>query len=86
MPEWCELDGSGPARDLWIEILMISIMFFMLQSGPARDLWIEIFAASSIALRIASGPARDLWIEMINPAEYRPDPSSRVPQGTCGLK
>ena len=55
---------SGPARDLWIEILHKGRTHLPTQSGPARDLWIEI----SLALRIIqirqSGPARDLWIEI----------------------
>ena len=34
---------SGPARDLWIEILRFqSIHQTVSQSGPARDLWIEM--------------------------------------------
>ena len=37
-----EVMKSGPARDLWIEILKILYFFIVLTSGPARDLWIEI--------------------------------------------
>ena len=37
------LRWSGPARDLWIEIINIKKKLTrQFRSGPARDLWIEI--------------------------------------------
>ena len=41
---------SGPARDLWIEILAVSQEHTTITSGPARDLWIEMLI---VAVRIA---------------------------------
>ena len=56
------------------------------QSGPARDLWIEIARTSTTARKNMSGPARDLWIEIKIVELARLFGTSRVPQGTCGLK
>ena len=44
MMKWGDFVGrpSGPARDLWIEIVDCKDYFRAGESGPARDLWIEI--------------------------------------------
>ena len=34
---------SGPARGLWIEIVVCASVWYAAASGPARGLWIEIY-------------------------------------------
>ena len=49
---------SGPARDLWIEIVIVVVTAVVgVSSGPARDLWIEI-AQSAIPVTPASVGSR----------------------------
>ena len=55
---------SGPARGLWIEIIVIPLILSAITSGPARGLWIEIARGPALFCGRESGPARGLWIEI----------------------
>ena len=57
--------GSGPARDLWIEIeLPQSIITLCRRRFPQGTCGLKFYEFFQSSQEYPSGPARDLWIEI----------------------
>ena len=69
---------SGPARDLWIEIVWLLFQMPFFGRVPQGTCGLKYCSGSKTLPRIMSGPARDLWIEI----EYTPLAYSRDTVGS----